>query len=242
MLAALENLLILQDRDRRITQLRAELASLPPQRTLALTRANQAKSNAESARHRVMELETARKKLELDVQSKKEQIERYTLQQYQTKKNEEYRALAHEIDSARDAIRKIEDEELELMEQIELAQRQAATSATSASQSQSATTETLALLDARQANLQSELEKIEANRGELAAAVPHDILTRYEGLRRTKGDKVIVGIDHGVCGGCHMRLPAQLLVSCQAEQEPVSCSNCGRLLYYTRDMSLATAE
>jgi predicted nucleic acid-binding Zn-ribbon protein len=39
-----------------------------------------------------------------------------------------------------------------------------------------------------------------------------------------------------------MRLPAQILVSCQAEQEIVTCPNCGRLLYYTRDMSLAVAD
>jgi hypothetical protein len=35
---------------------------------------------------------------------------------------------------------------------------------------------------------------------------------------------------------------AQILVSCQAHKEPVSCINCGRILYYTRDMALAAAE
>jgi predicted nucleic acid-binding Zn-ribbon protein len=39
-----------------------------------------------------------------------------------------------------------------------------------------------------------------------------------------------------------MKLPAQILVACQQEQEIVSCTNCGRILYYTRDMSLAAAE
>ena len=46
-------------------------------------------------------VETERKKLELEVDSKKQQIERYSLQQFQTKKNEEYRALAHEIETCR---------------------------------------------------------------------------------------------------------------------------------------------
>jgi hypothetical protein len=68
------------------------------------------------------------------------------------------------------------------------------------------------------------------------------VLLRYERLRKSKGEKVVVGVAHGVCGGCHMRLPAQILVSCQAEQEIVTCPNCGRLLYYTRDMSLAVAD
>ena len=39
-----------------------------------------------------------------------------------------------------------------------------------------------------------------------------------------------------------MKLPAQILVMCQAQQEIVSCTNCGRILYYTRDMVLAGAD
>jgi predicted nucleic acid-binding Zn-ribbon protein len=39
-----------------------------------------------------------------------------------------------------------------------------------------------------------------------------------------------------------MKLPPQLLVMCQAEKELVACSNCGRILYYTRDMDLAVAD
>ena len=39
-----------------------------------------------------------------------------------------------------------------------------------------------------------------------------------------------------------MKLPAQILVTCQAQREIVACPNCGRILYYTRDMALAGAE
>jgi predicted nucleic acid-binding Zn-ribbon protein len=45
-----------------------------------------------------------------------------------------------------------------------------------------------------------------------------------------------------VCGGCHMKLQQQLIVSCQAQKEIVTCSSCGRILYYTRDMELTGAE
>jgi predicted nucleic acid-binding Zn-ribbon protein len=65
---------------------------------------------------------------------------------------------------------------------------------------------------------------------------------RYERLMKSKGDNVVVGVNHGVCGGCHMKLPAQSLVSCKSEKELVACVSCGRILYYTRDMELAAAE
>jgi len=86
------------------------------------------------------------------------------------------------------------------------------------------------------------LSELERNREDLAAAVEEGVRTRYERLVRSKGENVVVGVQHGVCGGCHMRLPAQIMVMCQAQQELVTCTNCGRILYYTRDMDLAVAD
>jgi predicted nucleic acid-binding Zn-ribbon protein len=39
-----------------------------------------------------------------------------------------------------------------------------------------------------------------------------------------------------------MTLNRQVVVTCKQEQEIVTCLNCGRILYYTRDMDLAVAE
>jgi len=100
----------------------------------------------------------------------------------------------------------------------------------------------VAQLDAREQNLKRDLAELEANREQLAVAVDASARDRYERLLRSKGENVVVGVEHGVCGGCHMKLPPQLLVSCQGEKDLVGCSNCGRILYYTRDMDLAVAE
>jgi len=100
----------------------------------------------------------------------------------------------------------------------------------------------LAQLGEREKNLQNELAELTTNREDLAGAVDETARGRYERLFKSKGENVVVGVQHGVCGGCHMRLPPQLLVQCQAQQELVTCSNCGRILYYTTDMDLAVAE
>ena len=100
----------------------------------------------------------------------------------------------------------------------------------------------LADLAERERNLQSELAELQTNRGELAAAVTESTRGRYERLFKHKGQNVVVGIQHGVCGGCHVQLSRQIVVTAQAEREIVTCHNCGRILYYTRDMDLAVAE
>ena len=95
MLPVIENLLILQDRDRKIMRVEAELANLAPERAALEQRAQRAQAQTDAGKLKAKQLESDRKKLELDVEAKKGLIEKYSLQQFQTKKNEEYRALAH---------------------------------------------------------------------------------------------------------------------------------------------------
>ncbi len=242
MLDTIEKLLILQDRDHKILRVKGELAHIEPEREALRAKATTTQAELESAKLRIKQIESSRKDLELEVESKKQMIVRYANQQFQTRKNEEYRALAHEIETCKGAIFKIEDQEIELMEQAEAAQKAIARATQAATEARILVDDQVAQLDEREQNLQKELAELETNREALAAAVDEIGRSRYERLMRSKGENVVVGVQHGVCGGCHMKLPPQLLVSCQGERELVSCSNCGRILYYTPDMDLAVAE
>src|SRR5580693_6177336 len=126
MLEIIEKLLILQDRDRKIHRVQQELAQIAPERETLRTRATATQTQLEAAKNRVKHIESERKRLELDVEAKKSQIEKYANQQLQTRKNEEYRALAHEIEICKADIMKIEDSEIILMEQTEAAQKEVA--------------------------------------------------------------------------------------------------------------------
>lgn len=242
MLPVIEKLLILQERDRRIQRLQAELGGIAPERTLLQTKTQGTQAALEAARQRAMQLESDRRKLELEVEGKKQLIERYSVQQFQTRKNEEYRALSHEIETCKEAIVKLEDQQLELMEQAEGATRAVAQAQAAFQEMKRLADAQLSALAAREQNLAQELDTLMKGRGDLASAVDEEALPRYERLRRSKGENVVVGIAHGVCGGCRLRLPPQVLVSCQGAQEITTCSNCGRILFFTRDMDLTPAE
>jgi predicted nucleic acid-binding Zn-ribbon protein len=239
---SIEKLLILQDRDQKIRREQGELARIEPERQSLKAKAAAAQTELENAKLRVKQIESARKDLELEVESKKQMIARYANQQLQTRKNEEYRALTHEIDTCKAAIFQIENQEIELMEQAEAAQKVILRAMQGSAEARKLAEEQVAQLDAREQNLKKDLAELEANREQLASAVDASARDRYERLLRSKGENVVVGVEHGVCGGCHMKLPPQLLVSCQGEKELVGCSNCGRILYYSRDMDLAVAE
>lgn len=242
MLEAIEKLLVLQDRDRKLNRVQQELAHISPERESLRSKASSTQAQLDAAKNRVKQIESERKRLEIEVESKKTQIEKYANQQLQTRKNEEYRALAQEIEHCKAEITKIEDKEIELMEQAEGAQKEVLRAMADASEAKKLVESQVSQLDQREQNLKKELAELQQGRAELAAAVDETARARYERLLKNKGDNVIVGIAHGVCGGCHMKLPPQILVSCRSQKEIISCSNCGRILYYTRDMELAAAD
>jgi predicted nucleic acid-binding Zn-ribbon protein len=242
MLETIEKLLVLQDRDRKINRVQQELAFISPERESLRAKASTTQAQLDAAKTRVKQIESERKRLEIDVESKKSQIEKYANQQLQTRKNEEYRALAQEIEHCKAEITKIEDGEIELMEKAEAAQKEVLRAMADASEAKKQVENQVAELDKREENLKKELGELQQGRTELAGAVDETVRVRYERLLKNKGDNVIVGINHGVCGGCHMKLPPQILVSCRGQKEIVACSNCGRILYYSRDMELTAVD
>jgi len=242
MLETIEKLLILQDRDQHLMRVRDELARIEPERQNLNARAAATQNILETAKLRGKQIESDRKKLELDVEAKKTQIEKYALQQFQTKKNDEYRALAHEIETCKEGITKLDDQQIELMEKAEVAAKDVVVANQSATEARKVVEGQVAALGTREQNLKKELAELESNREQLLSAVDDSTRSRYERLLKNKGTNVVVGVQHGVCGGCHMKLPIQIIVSCQAQQDIVTCINCGRILYYTRDMDLVAAD
>jgi len=234
----IEKLLILQDRDRKIHRVQQELAQIAPERENLRAKAGSTQAQLDAAKTRVKQIESERKRLELDVESKKTQIEKYANQQLQTRKNEEYKALAHEIEMAKDAINKIEDQEIVLMEQAEAAQKEVVRANAEAAAAKKLVDDQIGVINDREVNLKKELAELQTGRAELAAGVDESTRNRYERILKSKGENVVVGIEHSSCGGCHMRLPAQIVTSCRGEAELITCPNCGRILYFSRDMDL----
>src|ERR1700761_5170596 len=149
----IEKLLVLQDRNRKILRVSQELAHIGPERDTLHTRASATQSQLEAAKLRVKQIEAERKRLDLEIEAKKTQIEKYANQQLQTRKNEEYKALAHEIEMAKEAIFKIEDQEIVLMEQTETAQKEVARATTEAAAAKKSLDDQIGLLNQREENL-----------------------------------------------------------------------------------------
>jgi hypothetical protein len=236
MLPVIENLLVLQDRDRRLRRIQAELDAVPAQRLLLQTKAAKAAAEFETVRKRVQQIESDRKKLELEVDTLKDRIGKVRSQQNDTRSNEQYKAYQHQIQTTEGEISKLEDQQLTLMELAESGAKEVAAATRINAEVKAETDRHLADLATREARLNEELDEAADARDEAASRVDDATLSRYERLVKTKGDNVIVGVGGGVCGGCHVKLTTQATVSARGQAEIVPCPNCGRILYFTSDM------
>ena len=228
----LEQLLILQDRDQKIRQIQTEIETVPLRRKSLEAQSAASKASVEVLKQRARQVEMDRKKLELDVGTRTETISRLKTQQYQTRKNEEFRAIGHEIERYENEIRKIEDEELELMVLADKVKAELAEEEQKAAAVKDSTTRQTADLDEKSQALDGQLQGLTKERSELAGQIDEDLLALFERLFESKGDAAVVAVEHGVCTGCHMKVTIATAARVKAAKEIVSCENCGRILYF----------
>ena len=235
MLPSVEQLLVLQNRDQTLKAFRAELSALPLQRQRIEQALTAAAAALEQTKQRGREVELQRKKHELAVQSRQEQVARYKSQQMQTRKNEEFQALSNEIARDEAEIVGLEDQEIELMEEAEQLQgkMREAEKALQAAKTQS--DEQLAGLKAKEETLRSRIAETEAERAELAKTVDPNLLFQYNRLFTSRAGDAVVPIEHQVCTGCHMKNTPTTAHRAKSGREVVTCEQCGRILYWQGD-------
>jgi predicted nucleic acid-binding Zn-ribbon protein len=229
--AELEQLLILQDRQQKIRQIQTEIKNIPLQRQNLDAQLAASVAALGALKHRAQHLEMDRKTLELDAGTRRESISRLKTQQYETRKNDEFRAMANEIERYEKEVQSIEDQELELMDQAEKLKVEVAAEGEKSSGVRESIARQMADIDQKGKTLESRLSELMAERTELASKIDEDVLGRFERLFASKGDAAIVALDHEICTGCHMKITTQTAHRVRNGKEIVSCEQCGRILY-----------
>ena len=231
MLDAIERLLALQDRDQKLRTLRLELQAVPTEITSKQKLIADSAARLELARTRAKAIEVEKKSLQVEAASKRDQIARYKTQQLQTRKNEEYTALTHEISNVEKLIAQIEDKELALMEEADSLAPQIAAADKTHADEKARLEGQIALLREKEGNLKTRIEEVQKSRASSLEGIDEELLESYERLFETKNARAVVSVEHDVCTGCHMKITAQTSLALRSDKSIVSCPQCGRLLH-----------
>lgn len=227
----LEQLLVLQDRQQKIRQIENEIRTVPLQQKSLEGQLASSVAALETIKQRARQVEIDRKKLELDVGTRQESIARLRTQQYETRKNDEFQAIGHEIQRYEKEISAIEDQELELMDAADKLKVEVAAEEKKATASKESVSRQLTDLEQKSKTLAARLEELKKERETLAGTIDEDLLDRFDRLFASKGDAAVVALEHDVCTGCHMKVTPATAMRVKVGKEIVSCEQCGRILY-----------
>ena len=231
MLPALKQLLILQDRDRKLRQLRLELKRAPLEKKEMESRTTATAGALDEAKHKAKELEMQRKALENEVGTRRAKIDKYQTQKLETKKNDEYQAISHAIGSLEKEITALEDQELELMDAAEKQKPVIAGAEKEAAATKAQVQAQFADLDAKVKAIETQVQEVAAERASLAAEVEEDLLDTYQRLFETKDAQAVVPLTNEICQGCHVKSQTHVVLAVKVGKVVTNCLYCGRILY-----------
>ncbi|MGH7165374.1 MAG: zinc ribbon domain-containing protein, partial [Nitrospiraceae bacterium] len=87
-------------------------------------------------------------------------------------------------------------------------------------------------LEAVSAGLVSELAELEQKRKASVALLDSKLLERYKKLKAARKDLAVAPLRDGICFGCRLQLPPQLVAEVKRSNELQSCTYCQRILYW----------
>jgi predicted nucleic acid-binding Zn-ribbon protein len=231
MLPEITQLLILQDKDQTLKRLQTELKRLPMEEERAKQKLASDTEAVKVAKHTMQENEVAMKNLELQIDTRKQTISRLKVQQFETRKNDEYAALGNEVVRYTAEISGLEDQEMELMEKAELLKSALAKAQEGLAASQKHVDAELGQITERIKNLDVQVKEVQTARDGLAAKVDEDLLEMYGRIWKSRGDSAVVAIAGNICRGCNMKVAPAVLMGVKGDKVLTNCSNCGRLVY-----------
>ncbi len=230
----LEKLLILQDRDAKRLGLEAQLKAVP--RDIAAVEGKIAgeKAAIETARMELRELESHKKIIETEIGSAEGKLAKYRTQQSLVRKNEEFKALGHEIETTQGAIGEWEGKELEVMYKIDEAKKKFAAAEAVLKANIAGHEARIRTLKEREASLVAELKGAQAEVLTARGPLAEPELKLYDRIA-TKGLPACVPIRGGKCGGCHLKVSSEVESAARGKTSDgklATCDQCGRLVYW----------
>ena len=235
-------LLELQELDTTLAQLTHRLNSLPEQTDIDRLEAQAPELEADVVRTQteVSDLEREVAKAEAAVQQVRDRAARDQQRlDAGTGSAKDLQGLQHEIESLARRQGVLEDEELEVMERAEEAQRAEQAAIIAREEHGARLAELVAARDEKAAAIGAERDEVAAGRDAITADLSSELLALYERLRTQTGAGA-APLQQRRCGGCRLELNAVDLgrIKGAAEDEVVRCEECGRILVRTAESGL----
>ena len=230
-----ELLWALQQLDTELRTLSEKLSQIPSRVNDLKKTAATIKAELDQAKVDIIEHKKQYKLCEVELKSTEEKAAGYSVQLYSAKTNEQYKAFLKEIEGQKKQKNSIEDRMIVLMEETEALDRKVKANEKESAELDSETTRKVEMLENEQKELEAAIATRQQQRETTAAAIPDELLKRYERVRANKGGIAVATVRKERCSGCLSPIPAQRIVEVDRQDRLYLCEACGRILIVAQE-------
>ena len=146
------------------------------------------------------------------------------------KTNKEYQTHLHEIEAAKHVQSNIEEQILLDMDRVDVLAKALREQSASVTAGEAQFALEREQLEAQMHNALESAQRVGTAWSLQAEGVEPKLLEEYRRLIAQKG-LAVAPIKDNICGGCHYRLPPQLITEVRMREKLLACSYCSRFLY-----------
>jgi predicted nucleic acid-binding Zn-ribbon protein len=173
-----------------------------------------------------------RRSHEKDLEAHEAQTEKMKSHAASLKTNKEYQAHLFELDLANKKRGDFEEKILVCMEKIDQLQRMVKEAEGKKKALEAVFEQEKKALDEQDRTLAAELAQVQVRYREAAARVEKSLLDRYTQIKASRKDQPLASVRDGICTGCRLQIPPQLIAQVKRSDDLHVCPYCRRMLYW----------
>ncbi len=185
-----------------------------------------------AAAERLTSLQLSQKDKEMELQSREASVKKLQGQLFQLKTNKEYATMQREIDSLKADNSLLEEETLKLFDAIDQAAKERQLEQARFAEQQARFSQEQQRIEQELAVINQQTAQLERDRKTLLPDVEPQALAIYERILELREGLALVPLMNDACGGCHRRMPPQVVNEVYLKARLVSCEHCSRILYF----------
>jgi predicted nucleic acid-binding Zn-ribbon protein len=216
---------------RHARDLQDRIEQAPRQLRAQQSRVSREEDALREGQETIKRLKVATHEKEVSLKAVRSQIKKYEQQLNEATAKKEYDSLKAEIAAAEGKVRKLEDEILEVMVEVEDRTARLPDLEKSVQQAKADLARFEGEMQERVGRLEQQRQQALAEIAAVEAALPPgDVRNQYERLIKARGEDALAAVQGNICTACYTEITAQQTQDLRQGQFVV-CKNCDRILY-----------
>jgi predicted nucleic acid-binding Zn-ribbon protein len=221
--------------DAALHERQSELSRIPGELTQAERALSALERTEKAAVEAFQQKQKERRALERSLQDSEERVSGYRKQLMQVESNREYHAMQKEIEALTKSIDGTEERLLMLMDELDTHSNEHEDELRKFADGKAAARSKIDELKERAARLEREMAELGSGRPGHLKDLDPALRKRYERIGQNLGSVPVTRVIGESCGGCHTRLPLQLVHEVRKNDQLITCEACGRILVHYSD-------